>query len=137
MNTNEAGFREIEHTADWELKVWAPDLSTLFEQAAFGMHSLAGAILRPEPRISRSIVMENIDKESLLIDFLSELLYLSEVEGIGFDSFEFSFKQNSLIATLNGAPLESISKEIKAVTYHNLSIVEGKDGLEVSIVFDV
>jgi SHS2 domain-containing protein len=137
MNTKESGYLEIEHTADWELKVWAPDLSTLFEQAALGMYSLAGIILQPEPRISQSIVIKNIDKESLLVDFLSELLYFSEVDGVGYDSFEIYFNQDGLNATLSGAPLATMRKEIKAVTYHNLAIVEGVDGLEVSIVFDV
>jgi len=31
-----SGFEEIRHTADWALRVWAPDLSTLFTQAAQG-----------------------------------------------------------------------------------------------------
>lgn len=131
------GYLEIEHTADWELKVWAPDISTLFEQAALGMYSLAGAHLKIEPRISRSIELQNIDKESLLVDFLSELLYFSEVEEIGFDTFEMHFNGNALNATLYGAPLDTMSKDIKAVTYHNLEIVKGAEGLEVSIVFDV
>jgi SHS2 domain-containing protein len=117
--------------------VWAPDLSTLFEQAALGMYSLAGAILQTEPRISRSIELQIVDEESLLVDFLSELLYFSEVESVGFDSFELCFNENVLNANLFGAPLETIRKEIKAVTYHNLAIIEGAAGLEVSIVFDV
>jgi SHS2 domain-containing protein len=37
-----AGYREREHTADWELEVWAPDLPRLLEQAARGMYRLAG-----------------------------------------------------------------------------------------------
>ena len=131
------GFKEIEHTADWELKVWANDISTLFEQAALGMYSLAGSRLKLKPRISRTIELQNIDKESLLVDFLSELLYFTEVEEIGFDTFELQFDENTLIATLYGAPVDTISKDIKAVTYHNLEILEEADGLEVSIVFDV
>jgi SHS2 domain-containing protein len=131
------GFKEIEHTADWELKVWAEDISTLFEQAAQGMYLLAGARLKLKPRISRTIELQNIDKESLLVDFLSELLYFTEVEEIGFDTFELQFDGNSLSATLYGAPVDTISKDIKAVTYHNLEILEEADGLEVSIVFDV
>jgi SHS2 domain-containing protein len=137
MNAEITGYLEIEHTADWELKVWAPDLSTLFEQAALGMYSLAGAIFQTEPRISRSIELQNVDEESLLVDFLSELLYFSEVERAGFDSFEICFNGNVLNANLFGAPLETLSKEIKAVTYHNLAIIKGAAGLEVSIVFDV
>ena len=137
MNTETAGFLEIEHTADWELKVWALELSNLFEQAALGMYALAGMVLQSKPRLSRSIEMQNVDSESLLVDFLSELLYFSEVEEIGFDSFAIRINGCVLNATLHGAPIDTISREIKAVTYHNLAVNEGASGLEVSIVFDV
>ena len=137
MNAEMTGYLEIEHSADWELRVWAPEISTLFEQAALGMYSLAGVLLRSEPRISRSVELQNIDKESLLVDFLSELLYYSEVEEVGFDTFEICFNGNVLNASIHGAPLETMSKEIKAVTYHNLAIIKGTSGLETSIVFDV
>lgn len=128
---------EIEHTADWELKVWGLELSDLFEQAALGMYTLAGLVLQSKPRLSRSIEMQNVDSESLLVDFLSELLYFSEVEEIGFDSFDICIIGCVLKAKLHGAPLDKISREIKAVTYHNLAINEGESGLEVRIVFDV
>ena len=45
MPTQPAGFREKEHTADWELDVWAPDLPALLDQAARGMYWLMGAQL--------------------------------------------------------------------------------------------
>ena len=137
MNAETAGYIEIEHTADWELKVWGLELSDLFEQAALGMFALAGLVLQSKPRLSRSIKMQNVDIESLLVDFLSELLYFSEVEEIGFDSFDIRINGCVLNATLHGAPLDTISREIKAVTYHNLAVNEGVSGLEVSIVFDV
>ena len=137
MNAETAGYIEIEHTADWELKVWGLELSDLFEQAALGMYALAGLVLQSKPRLSRSIEMQNVDSESLLVDFLSELLYFSEVEEIGFDSFDIRIIGCVLNAKLHGAPLDTISREIKAVTYHNLAINEGESGLEVSIVFDV
>lgn len=137
MNAETAGYLEIEHTADWELKAWALELSDLFEQAALGMYALAGMVLQSRPRLSRSIELHNVDSESLLVDFLSELLYFSEVEEIGFDSFDIRINECVLNATLHGAPLETISREIKAVTYHNLAVKEGVSGLEVSIVFDV
>jgi len=132
-----SGFREIAHTADWELQVWAPDLCTLLEQAARGMYELAGIRLKTGPRLDRKIDLQSVDRESLLVGFLAELLYLGEVEGLGFDTFDLSLENKALHAQLNGAPVESQTKEIKAVTYHNLAIRQTESGLEANIVFDV
>ena len=137
MAAQSSGFREIEHTADWELEVWAPDLAQLLTQVARGMYWLMGACLRDAPRVQREIKFNGIDAESLLVSFLQELLYLFEGEGLGFDQFELSIEDGQGSARLVGAPMESVNKEIKAVTYHNLSIREGRRGLEARLVFDV
>lgn len=132
-----SGFREIAHTADWELEVWAPTLLKLLEQAALGMYQLTGAKLSSGSRISRHIILQYIEPETLLIAFLNELLYLAESEDLIFDHFDLQVKDDQLQVTLNGAQLESMDKEIKAATYHNLNIVETKQGLFANIVFDV
>jgi SHS2 domain-containing protein len=132
-----AGFRETEHTADWELEVWAPDFGQLLEQAARGMYSLSGAELHTTLCEDRSFEIQALDPESLLVEFLSELLYYSEMEGLGFDHYELKIEGNDLRARLVGAPLESLEKEIKAVTYHNLAIRRTDRGLMAKIVFDV
>lgn len=131
------GYREIAHTADWELEVWAPDLPILLEQAARGMYALAGTRLHPQPRLSRTIEVAAPDAEILLVKFLSELLYLGEQDGLGFDAFDLRLDGDTLHAVVTGAPLAALSKEIKAVTYHNLAIRRTERGLEVRIVFDV
>ena len=131
------GFRELEHTADWELEVWAPDLPRLLEQAAQGMYSLTSTHLEDEPRISRRLELAAPDPESQLVAFLEELRYLGEVEGIAFDAFDLKLAEERLSARLAGAPIKSQSKEIKAVTYHNLAIEKTDRGVRVKIVFDV
>ena len=133
----EAGFQEIEHTADWELEVWAPDLPALLEQAAMGMYSLAGVRLRAGRRVDRSFSLPMEDAESLLVRFLGELLYLAEQEALAFDRFDLRLEAGWLQAWLSGAEIEAVPKEIKAVTYHNLAIQRTKKGLRVHIVFDV
>jgi SHS2 domain-containing protein len=137
QKTSKTGFREREHTADWELEVWGPDLATLLEQAARGMYALTQTQLNPETRLTRAFELPYHDPESLLVDFLSELLYLGEDQGIGFDSFDIQLDGDELRAELEGAPIKSQAKEIKAVTYHNLRVRQTERGLEVNIVFDV
>lgn len=132
-----AGFVEHEHTADWELEVWAPGFLELLEQAARGMYALSGTRLTKGPRQTLSIDLTACDRESLLVKFLTELLLLSEQECLAFDSFRFTQQGNSLSVVLEGAPILSLEKEIKAVTYHNLAIRETETGLRVNLVLDV
>ncbi len=131
------GFTEIQHTADWALKVWAPSLDVLFAQAAEGMYWLMETTLAGEPRTVRTIEVEGADAESLLVAFLSELLYLSESTGLGFDQFEIIINKNHLRALARGAPAQMQKKEIKAVTYHNLAVRRKEKTYTVTIVFDV
>jgi len=133
----EAGFFEREHTADWELEVWAPDFLGLLDQAARGMYALSGIRLDAGSRQSHVLHLSAYDRESLLVKFLSELLVLGEQERLGFDLFTFLLEGSSLRVILEGAAICSQDKEIKAVTYHNLSVRETEEGLKVNIVFDV
>lgn len=135
--SSQAGFREIEHTADWELEVWAPDLPALLEQAARGMNALSGVQIEQGPVQQRSFVLPATDSEKLLVSFLSELLYAQERDGLVFVSFNLTLHEDRLLARVEGVPLHGLDKEIKAVTYHNLRLRQTQRGVEARIVFDV
>ncbi len=132
-----AGFREIEHTADWALHVWASDLPGLLEQAARGMYALAQTRLAGERRQPWELAIPFVDRESMLVDFLSELLFAAEERGVAFDEYDLHFDGITLQARLGGALITWQAKEIKAVTYHNLAVRQREAGLEAEIVFDV
>ena len=134
------GFRENAHTADWELEVWAPDFPALLEQAARGMYLLSGVHLAEGPRLTQTLSLSAQDSESLLVQFLSSLLWFEENQHLGFDNFDIKILGDEpyrLSANLEGSTIISMDKEIKAVTYHNLAIQTTQDGLRVVIVFDV
>lgn len=131
-------FEEIEHTADWAYRVRSKTLAELFVAAAFGLYSLVEMELVPKTQITRSIQIKAIDYESLLVAWLNELLYYHESEGLGFEQIQIEhLDETSLQAQITGAPTQQWLKEIKAVTYHNLSIRETEWGWEVTIVLDV
>jgi len=132
-----SGYKEIQHTADWALQVWAPDLTELMHQAALGMIALMGARLNPEGRLERTLMVNAGDKEGLLVAFLNSILYEMELDSIGFDRFDLKLDGLKLHARLAGAPLLELQKSIKAVTFHNLEIRPVDAGLETTIVFDV
>ncbi len=130
-------FEEIPHTADWSLRVWADDLAGLLAESARGMNWLAGAELAEQHRIKQTFETQEPDGESMLVAFLSELVYHAEQENMGFDDFDIQIKNDRLNVEMQGAPLKSLKKEIKAVTWHKLEIKESARGVEVEIVFDV
>lgn len=132
------GFKEVDHTADWAYQVWGESLEALFIQAAIGLNTLAGIRLAADPPVVRQLELRGIDHESLLVAWLNELLYLRESENLGFNQFEiFHLDVQHLTVHMQGAPVESWAKYIKAVTYNDLSIRSTASGWETTIVVDV
>lgn len=132
------GYEEVEHTADWALRIRAGTLEELFIRAALGMLQLAGAEPREGPTQKRWIELQATDNESLLVTWLEELLFVIETEEVTFTEFDLRMESNTrLTATVHEAPLKNIKKHIKAVTYHDLRITQLEAGLEVTVVFDV
>ena len=134
---NSAGYRELEHTADWQLEVWAPDYIALLVQAARGMYHLSGARAQAGAGKVHTFRLPPADLETMLVAFLAELLYYQEEQGLVFDTFNLSLEGEALQVELHGLPLAELDKEIKAVTYHKLKIQHTHRGLQTRIVFDV
>lgn len=141
MAEEAAGFREIDHTADWELEIWAPDFEELLTQAAQGMYEMSGIEYGTEVQATRRFELEQPDRETLLVGFLSELLYLLQTARLAFERFTFEVEQEedrTVVSVLAvGQPVKSIEKEIKAVTWHDISVRETDEGFEGRVTFDV
>lgn len=112
-------------------------MSSLLEQAARGMLTLAGVKVAGGPLSEREIVITFLDREQLLVKFLSEVLFFVEQENLAFTEYHISLDQDRLKARLRGYPVRSLEKAIKAVTYHNLEVCQTEGGYEAYIVFDV
>jgi SHS2 domain-containing protein len=135
-------FQEIPHIADLSMRVWAADTPSLFVESAKGMNALAGIRLAKKPRVKRTFSTSTLDMESLLVSFLSELVYFAEQEYLAFDRIDLQINHEEnqrfqISANLEGTPIESLNKTIKAVTFHNLQIQQTELGFEVEVVFDV
>ncbi len=132
-----AGYREIEHTADKAVEVWAPSLPELFEQAARAMFSLMTDVDDIVPVSRHELTLEMPDAEVALVDWLSELLYWRETQGELYGEFHVSLRDGALHGTFAGAPGVPRSPVIKAATYHDLRVARRDDGLwQARIVFD-
>lgn len=132
-------FQVVAHTADWAIRVWGADLAHLLVSAAYGMSSLLVEDLDALPlKEERHVAVEAFDRESILVEWLSELAYLAEREGLVFGQFDIErATPEEVRATVTGSRVPHMHKHIKAVTYHNLEVKESGGGLEAEIVFDV
>ena len=131
-------YEEIEHTADWALRVRGADLPALFSNAALGMMELAGIRTENTAGDTRKIELQADDTETLLVDWLHELLVALELEQIAFRDIRLEIADRTrLEGTVQAVPLASMDKAIKAVTFNELDIRESAQGLEATIVFDV
>lgn len=132
-------YEVVEHTADWAIRVRGRDFAELLLNAALGMTSLLVADVTHLPwQVERRVTLEAFDRESMLVEWLGELAYLAESEGLVFGKVQFQqATPEEVQAVLLGGAASQLLKHIKAVTYHNLEVTETAEGLEATIVFDV
>ena len=132
-------YEEIEHTADLALRCGGPDLDTFFRSAAMGMYHLMGIGKMPAKATeTRTVTLDAMDRESLLVDWLGELAYLAETQNLMFGTIQFqTLSATRIEAVLTGSRVSHIEKVIKAVTYHNLTIQKTQEGYAATVVFDV
>ncbi|MDI7275546.1 MAG: archease [Anaerolineae bacterium] len=133
------GYRELPHTADVALEVWGRDLQEFYVHAAEGLFDLA---VSPEPRAPitawREVALSAPDEETLLVDWLNELLLLADEHGEAYVSFEVSLPAPGQLAARVGATRAFTPKRaIKAATFHDLTIERVPEGYRAVIVFDV
>lgn len=128
---------EISHTADVSIHVAAATLEQLFINCAVGMYALSGIETGSPGQSSHKINIKGIDNESLLVAFLSDLLYRLEEDHISGRDFLIQLHPGSLTCSFIETPVTRLRKSIKAVTFHNLKILPCSEGFETTLVFDV
>jgi SHS2 domain-containing protein len=131
------GYIEVPHTADVCLRVWGDDLVSLFEQSARGLHHLMQPRIGAGEISSRRIDIIGSDIETLLVDFLSTILYWIEVDKLVCIDYAFSIIDCRIYGEISCQPCLAIARHIKAVTYHNLAVRQISGELVTEIVFDV
>ncbi|MGH9650946.1 MAG: archease, partial [Terriglobales bacterium] len=100
------GFEELEHTADWALRVRGRDLAELLVNAANGMMELAGVQTSAGAGPERKLELTSPDRESLLVDWLHELLLALELRSVAFKHIRLTVTgDRGLIATFQEVPL--------------------------------
>ncbi|PIV69475.1 MAG: archease [Euryarchaeota archaeon CG01_land_8_20_14_3_00_38_12] len=131
----------IEHTADIGIKAYGKNLSECFENAAVGMFDIISDTKKVKPVGEYEISLKSDTVEELLVDWLSKLLTVSDINNILFGKFDVSVDEEKceLNANVYGENFDSeqhtVGKEIKAVTYHILEV--NKEKGYVQVLFDI
>lgn len=140
-------YEILEHKADLKIRAFGKTKEELFENVMIGMFEGARYEAKSKIQISKSkIKIFSFDLPSLLVDFLSEILYLVETKKLVFQKVIFkkfsdpsaNSGQAEIEAELIGRKLKRMGVHIKAVTYHGLEIKKNKEGKwEATILFDI
>jgi len=131
-------FEILEHKADLKIRVFGKTKEELFEKAMVGMFAAAEYQPKVEGKEKRiKVKISSLDLPSLLVDFLNEILYLTETKKLVFKKVKFKkFSEREIEGDLTGKPLKRIGVHIKGATYHDLEIRQNKM-FEATILFDV
>ena len=137
----EKDFEILNHTADAGIIAYGSNMNEAFANAAKGMFSLITELEDVEETEYRDTELTAPDRESLLVEWLNELIYLFDVENILFKKFDITQLSNTqLKAKSYGAKVDSsrhkLKTGVKAATYHMLKI-DKDDGIRIQVLFDI
>jgi len=142
MNSTPLTYQIIDHTADLGIIVKGPDVKSLFILAAQAMTDLMVKGDISKKIATRDVLIEGEDFPDLMVRWLGEILYLFEGENFIVHSIEIkSISPIQLKSTLSLTGFEpeyhEVLREIKAVTYHQISVDKTEDGWEARVIFDI
>lgn len=134
------GHRQLEHTADLALEIWADSEEALLAE---GARALIEIMTEGEPQHGtepRELELEALDPEDRLVRWLNEILVLAVAEGFLFTKLErLTLRDDGLSATVLGRSGggDHVRAELKSVTYHDLLLAHEADGWRARVVIDV
>jgi SHS2 domain-containing protein len=133
-------FRELSHTADIKIQACAPTLEALFSDAFQALMQVMYGKDR-KGGVRREITLQAENYESLLADFLSEVLFISEVDGLVFSHSDITIGKKGLHAVLEGENFDPSrhtgGSEVKGISYSGLAITHDANGYMLDVLFDV
>jgi len=136
-------FETLDHTADIYLVSYGETLAEAYANAAYGMFCQIADVEGLTATLTVPVTVEAGDREQLVVHWLSELLYLHEVEKLIFlDATVTELSETRLIGTAQARLLAEVDPDrlltpIKAVTYHQLRVRPVNDHWRIEVVLDI
>lgn len=140
------GHRFLDHTADTGVEVWAPDREGLFSEALRAFTDTITDVAAVEPVVARELAVGAESLPDLMLEWLEELLYRFETEGLLFSGAQVALREEAgrlaLSARAAGEEYDAgrhpLKILIKAVTYHHLEVNHRDDGTwRAQVIFDI
>jgi len=131
-------FKPLNHPSDVGIVAFGKTPKEIFENAAFGMFSMMAELLAVEKKITLPVNVTGEDLESLLVNWLNELIYDEDAKRLLFSEFEITkISGTQLEANVRGEKIDLsrhvFYRPIKAATYNQLQV----RGNQATIIFDV
>jgi SHS2 domain-containing protein len=135
-------FEILEHTADVGVRAFGTTLPELFENAALGLESLALDTERVEPRIAYPIAADGYDVESLLVNWLNEVIYHLDAKRVAFARLVVQIKGETAISGQGWGEPRHPEKHpprlvVKAATYHQIRVAQEQDRWVAEVYLDI
>lgn len=139
-------FEVLEHTADAYIAAYGRNLAEAFENAALAMFETMTETAKVEPKIEEEVEVEGFDEQSLLYNWLEELIVKFEMTGNLYSKFKVLEieKVNDgfrLRAKIWGEPFNPEKHPqkvgIKAITYHMMEILREPEKVTVKFLLDL
>ena len=130
-------YEVLEHPADLKIRAYGKDLPELFSNTLKGMFGSCRPKMTNE-NVVREIQIKADSLENLLVDFLSEALYLSDINNEIYLDADFQIlTDKELKAKIKGQKVAGLDIEIKAVTWHDLEIKKEGEQWQATVLFDI
>ena len=135
-------YKIFDHTADLGLEILGKDKKELFSNAAFAIFDLIVDLQDVNITEIHRVTIKGADREDLFVNYLRELLYMWNGEGMLLKDFSvLEIDSRHLVGEVRGEPFDparhTIKTEIKAVTYHQVEVKETKKGWKARVILDV
>lgn len=135
-------FEILEHPSDLGIEANGSSMQNIFRNAAQGLMSIITDESKIDLLQERKVVIKSIDRENLMVRWLTEVLYLYDAEkyftgDVNFDILcDTSLKATLLGESYNPAKHE-LKLDVKAITYHQLKIEERNGSWLARVYIDI
>ena len=132
----------VAHTADIGVRIHGGDMEELLVNAAHALYSILLGAPNLTERLERAVTVDSPDEETLLVDWMNELIYLFDAERLAFSRFEVEqLTERCLQIRCFGECIDTagheVARDVKAATYHTAHIHRADDGYTAQVILDV
>lgn len=145
MKKHNTNFKYFDTTADIGIEVNSKNITDAYINAALGTLNIITDVDKIQQKTSKEISIESEDEYGLLYDWITELLILLDSENFIASQYNIEIKKNDTTYTLQGnivgdnydTNTYNYKTEVKAITYHEMDILEEEDNIKIRFIVDL